>query len=186
MKQGVILLLMVGLASIIGGCSWVSKLTNSSLSSEQALPQAKTNAATIDFYAIDPDDFPSEKEKLLQEMKKLLEEVHKAWLGHPINIVKIDMPVLSSDLALARPLATIPVKPSVASAAFKTAFEAIIAKAKNNKEKYLVASINANSITPAELCAAYKATIRSRLYYIDTQGNEILRQEVNKLLKSCY
>lgn len=197
MKQRIILhlLFLVGLASIISGCSWVSKLTNSPWALEQVLPQAQKNT-TIDFYVIDLKEFPVEREILRQELQKLIERVRR-----PVKIKEFDLSLPTSILS------QLPPPPSflidilfgnlgnrLTSSKRKSQLdiieEAIIAKAKKNKEKFLVASIRNNPIDPAELCHSFekvhKGAARAGMFYIDMDYNDtILRNKVYKILKNC-
>lgn len=180
------LIILVGLASIIGGCSWVSKLTSSSLLPEQALPQSKTNAATIDFYAINWDDFPEERRLYVQELSKVIEEKITQWLGHRIRVTRFEILAGSSVPHRERPLASFPFKPSNT---YKTVISAMVTKAMRSKANYLVARLRADTTDPQAICqlvAKIDKSSNSDYYlYIDTKGNKALLKEVHKIIKSC-
>lgn len=186
MKQWVILplIILVGLASILGGCSWVSKLTNFPQSSDLALPQAKA-AATIDFYAIDLNDFPNEKERLIQEARKYIGKLLKQWAGYPIKIEQINiLPPFPT-----RPIVTL--SPGVADQSlvgYKAVSQEIMAKVRQNKAKYLVASIIAKPLSPREFCAALEKVYKAGKpgpFWVDVHGDETLHEQMYKLFKDC-
>lgn len=187
MKQrGILfLIILVGLASIIGGgCSWVSKLTNFPQSSDLALPQAKA-AATIDFYAIDLNDFPNEKERLIQEARKYISKLLEQWAGYPIKIEQINiLPPFPT-----RPIATL--SPGVADQSlvgYKAVSQEIMAGVRQNKAKYLVASIIAKPLSPREFCAALEKVYQAGKpgpFWVDFRGDETLHEQMYKLFKDC-
>lgn len=187
-KQGGLLSLLffIGLGFTVGGCGLVSELTNFPQSSEQAFPQAKTNTVTIDFYAIDWNDFPEEKRAYMQELSKIVEEKVTQWLGHRIRVTRFEILPGSSVPHGERPLASFSFKPSDT---YKTVVSAMVTKAMSSKAKYLVARLRANPIDPQAVCKVYARIEGSRNsdYYlhIDTKGDKALLKEVYKILKSC-
>ncbi len=67
---------------------------------------------------------------------------------------------------------------------FDEAAQAIIAQAKNNKEKYLVASVHTNPINPVKLCYSFERVYKSgKAFHIDV--DKALRNKVREILKSC-
>ncbi len=197
-QKFVSILLLIGLSWVAGGCSWVNQLTGVPSIIKKASPQAQTTA-TVDFYVIDLRDFPEENNRLLKASKEFLEEVHREQFGRPVKIEIIDTPIptVPPDLAL-KLLGIFPIQPDQAkvvikssrafqaSKVMKTLFQEIRIKARNNKEKYLVASISANPIDPEKLCTAFKRVLTSgTAFIIDTHDDEALRSKVNKLLRNC-
>ncbi len=175
-------ILVATLVLIVTGCGWV----------EQLLPQSQ--ADTIDLYVIDLNDFPAEKERVLRESdenaKRFLDQLLRYHIGSEfrkeIRIVGEFFSTKARPPSI-HPIETFPFLPKNVSNALD---QEILAKVKKNKEKYLVARINADSLYLAELCPMFKAT-RSKSpswtlhYYIDTHGNTALLQRVEKFLKDC-
>jgi hypothetical protein len=180
------IILVATLVLIVAGCSRVERL----------LPQDQAN--TIDLYVIDLNDFPAEKERVLQESnesaKRFLEELMRYQIGSQIKDFRIQIvgefyphPTKAKRRPSIHPMETFPFVPKDVSNALD---QEILAKVKKNREKYLVARINAGSIYLAELCPMFKEA-RSKLppwtlyYYIDTHDNTALLQRVEELLKGC-
>jgi len=175
-------ILISTLVLIVTGCGWAGRL----------LPQGQAN--TIDLYVIDLNDLPAEKERVLQasneNVKRFLDQLLRYHIGSEvikeIRIVGEFFPIKAKPPSI-HPIETFPFLPKDVSNALD---QEILAKVKKNKEKYLVARINADSLYFAELCPMFKAT-RSKsppwtlYYYIDTHGNTALLQRVEKFLKDC-
>jgi len=181
-------ILIATLVLIVTGCSWAGRL----------LPHGQAN--TIDLYVIDLNDFPAEKERVLQasneNVKRFLDQLLRYHIGSEVRkeirivgeffSIGEFFPIKAKPPSI-HPIETFPFLPKDVSNALD---QEILAKVKKKKEKYLVARINADSIYLAELCPMFKAT-RSKsppwtlYYYIDTHGNTALLQRVEKFLKDC-
>ncbi len=197
MKQrGILpLIFLVGLAFIIGGCSWASKLINFPQASDLALSQAKTTTTTIDFYVINLDDFPSEKQILRQELQKRVEVIVRQRFGPQAKIKEFSLgpiPQLSPPPSLLIDMLFGDIQDQLTSPQGQLGIieEAITTKVKNNKQKFLVASIKTNPIDPAELCYAferfYRDGAKAGTFYVDMdRNNKALRNKIRELLRNC-